>query len=215
MTNSLLAELQRRAQAIKSGRVAVPVPTYNGANTNSLDLALARCAAAEENLESARASARAVAKAQGVKISGLFSESRFIRRESGERWADEARAEGHEQGGKEMIAMYAKINAPPSPEYVALGRAVRAAVARGELKGFFGTPRGNTPADGKETEAAEEAAEAAAAAEVEARAKINAEKIFAAARLRDSGGPPLPEPTGKAKRILDAAKAAHRKQGDD
>jgi hypothetical protein len=73
------------------------VPSSNGGNTNSLDLALSRVSVAERNLEEARAATRAAAKREGVKLSGLFS-GQFIMRSTGERWADEARAEGHEAG---------------------------------------------------------------------------------------------------------------------
>jgi hypothetical protein len=219
--NSKLAELVARAAQIKAQGTAargngvshlhaVP-PAVDGM---MLDVALSKVADAEKALEAARSAARAAARAAGQKVSGLFSGSQFVNRSWAERIADEAREEGHEQGGKEMIAMYAKINAPPSPEFKALGDAVRKAIARGEFKGYFGIPRDGAEAP---SDAADDpdAAEAEAAARVEAEAKILAAKILAAAALRDSGGPPLPKPGPKAQRILDAARAAHRKVGDD
>ena len=92
---SKLAELQARARAIKS---SVILPSGNGANANSLDLALSRVAVAERNLEEARSAARAAARQSGVKISGLFSESLFVSRATAERWTDETRAESYEAG---------------------------------------------------------------------------------------------------------------------
>jgi hypothetical protein len=64
-------------------------------------------------------------------------------------------------------------------------------------------------------EAAEEAAEAEEQARITAEAKVKAEAILTAAALARAGGPPLPAPTGKAARIIAAAKKAHLKQGDD
>jgi hypothetical protein len=97
MTNpfSKLAELQARARAIRS---SVVVPTPNGVSSSSLDLALARCAAAEKNLEEARLAARTAARAAGRKAAGLFSDSQFVSRATAERWCDEARAEEFENG---------------------------------------------------------------------------------------------------------------------
>jgi hypothetical protein len=217
--NSKLAELIAKAEQIKAHGTAArgngvsrlhAVPTL-AVDGMMLNVALSKVAEAERVLEAARSAARAAARAAGQKVSGLFSGSQFVNRSWAERIADEARAEGHEQGGKEMIALYAKINAPPSPEYAALGRAVRAAVARGELKGWFGIPR-----DGDEAPSDPDAAEAAEQARIEAEAKILAEKILAAGeRARSDGSNERPPPTGKAKRILDAARAAHRKVGDD
>jgi hypothetical protein len=77
------------------------VPSGNGVTANSLDLALNRVRTAEENLESARAAARTAAKADGVKLEGLFSESRFVNRSWAERIADERGAESF-QNGKEF-----------------------------------------------------------------------------------------------------------------
>jgi hypothetical protein len=61
-----------------------------------------------------------------------------------------------------------------------------------------------------------DAAEAEAAAKVEAEAMVrtDADAILKAAELRDSGGPPLPKPTGLAGKIVAAAAKAHRKAGE-
>jgi hypothetical protein len=166
---------------------------------------------AEQALEGARAQVRAAARREGVKISGLFSESQFVMRGTSERWAEEARAEGHERGREEVVAAYKMLLAPPSGEFAALAQAVRKAIAAGGFKDILGKDQGGAPADAADAGAAE----AQEQARVTAEAKVRAEAILAAARLRDSGGPPLPAPTGKAKRILDAARAAHRKMGDD
>jgi hypothetical protein len=208
MANPLLDVLRARANAIKS-KSGVIVPSGNGVNANSLDLALARCATAEANLESARAAARTVARSAGVKISGLFSESQFVMRGTAERWADEARAEGRD----EMVALYTRINARPTPQEKAMGDAVRAAIARGAFRDILG--KGGAPADAAADLDPDALAEAEEQTRITAEAKAKAEQILAAARLRDAGGPRLPEPTGKAKRILDAAAKAHRRVGDD
>jgi hypothetical protein len=216
--NTKLTELIARAAQIKAQGMAargngvshlhaVQSPAVDGM---MLDVALSKVADAEKVLEAARSAARAAARAAGQKVSGLFSGSQFVNRSWAERIADEARAEGHEQGGKETIAMYAKINAPPPAEYKALGDAVRAAVARGELKGWFGKDKGGAPADAADLDAAE----AEEQARVEAEAKVRAAAILRAAALRDSGGPPLPEPApcSKAARIIAAGQK--RRRGD-
>jgi hypothetical protein len=206
---SKLAELQARARAIKSG--ASSVPTVNGESTSSLALGLARCAAAEANLESARVTARAAARREGVKISGLFSESQFVMRGTAERWTDEARAEGHEQGAKEITAAYKMMLAPPSGVFAALAVAVRKAIAAGGFKDILGRDKGGAPGAADDPDAAEVAEQA----RIMAEAKILAEKILAAGeRARSDGSNERPEPTGKAKRILDTAAKAHRR-GDD
>jgi hypothetical protein len=206
MANPFLDVLRARANALKS-KSGVIVPSGNGVNANSLDLALARCATAEANLESARATARAAAKASSVPIAGLFQSSRFVNRSWAERIADEARAEGRD----EMIALYKRLSEPPTPEEKAMGDAVRAAVRAGGFKSILGKDKGAAAVDDLD------AAEAEAAAKVEEEAKARAELILRAAALRDSGGPPLPEPApgSKAARILAAGRKAHQRQGDD
>jgi hypothetical protein len=170
-----------------------------------LDVALGKIAAIEKTLEAARDAARAAARRAGVSGSYLFEATSFIPRSSGRRWRDE----GIEQGKAEMIALYTRLNAPPSPEFKALGDAVRREIARGGFKSILGKDKGAVADD------PDALAEAEAEAKIMAEAKTTADAILAAARLRDAGGPPLPEPTGKAKRILDAARKAHRRQGDD
>jgi hypothetical protein len=66
----------------------------SGAGNTSLALLRQRLERAESELESARAAMRSAAAAAGIERAGLFSGSAFISRETGERWADEARREG-------------------------------------------------------------------------------------------------------------------------
>jgi hypothetical protein len=213
MTNpfSKLAELQARARALKPG--VSSVPTLNGASTSSLAFALARVAAAEANLESARVTARAAARQEGVKIVGLFEGSQFVWRATAERWRDE----GIERGREETTAAYKMLLAPPSGEFAELAAAVRRAIAAGGFKDYLGgKKKGEAPADAAADLDPDALAEAEAAAKVEAEAKILAAKILAAGeRARSDGSNERPAPTGRAKRILDVARAAHRRQGDD
>jgi hypothetical protein len=65
-----------------------------GGGTTSLASALAGVERAEAALAAARALARSAAKREGVAVRGLFEDSRFILRETGERWTDQARREG-------------------------------------------------------------------------------------------------------------------------
>jgi hypothetical protein len=206
MTNpfSKLAELQARARALKPG--VSSVPTVNGESTSSLAFALARVAAAEANLESARVTARAAARQEGVKIVGLFEGSQFVWRATAERWRDD----GIERGREETTAAYRILLAPPSGEFAELAAAVRRAIAAGGFKDYLGgKKKGEAPADAVDPDAAE----AEEQARIVAGAKDRAAQILAAARLRDAGGRPLPEPPAgsRAARILAASKAAHRK----
>jgi hypothetical protein len=99
--------------------------------------------------------------------------------------------------------MYARLNAPPSPEFKALGDAARAAIARGAFADIL---RGDGDASSSDSNND--------AAAVRAKAKAAA-IIRAGERARSDGSNERPEPTGKAKLILDATKKAHRKIGDD
>jgi hypothetical protein len=78
------------------------MPAIGG--TTSLASALVAVTRAEETLAAARALARSAAKREGVAVRGLFEESRFILRETGERWTDQARREGE----KAMIAIFSR-----------------------------------------------------------------------------------------------------------
>ena len=71
--------------------------TSGGGNT-SLALLQQRFDRAEAELEAARAAMRSAADSAGIKRAGLFSGSAFISRETGEKWADEARNEGWRAG---------------------------------------------------------------------------------------------------------------------
>jgi hypothetical protein len=74
-------------------RASVPSVGGNGAG-GSVSFALERVAVAEKNLQAAREAARAAARKAGVDLAGLFSESAFIARATGERWRDAGRREG-------------------------------------------------------------------------------------------------------------------------
>jgi hypothetical protein len=69
------------------------VPSIGG---TSLASALAEVARAEAGLAAARALARSAAKREHVAVRGLFENSRFVLRETAERWTDQARREGEE-----------------------------------------------------------------------------------------------------------------------
>jgi len=67
------------------------LPSFGG---TSLASALAGVERAEAALAAARALAKSAARREGVAVRGLFEDSRFILRETGERWTDQARREG-------------------------------------------------------------------------------------------------------------------------
>jgi hypothetical protein len=227
--NDKLAALIARAEQIKTQGTAArgngvsrlhvaPSPAVDGM---MLNVALGKVADAEKALEAARCAARAAARAAGQKVSGLFSGSQFVQRSWAERIADEAREEGANERNALLIKVF-KASSQPDPKYDGARRWAAEMLRRRRAAGFGDdvqlTPDQQTAllngtlAPAADPAAAEDAAEAAEQARIEAEAKIKAEAILAAARLRGSGGPPLPEPTGKAKRILDAAAKVHRKE---
>jgi hypothetical protein len=65
------------------------VPSIGG--VPSLTAALAAVERAEAALEAARIQARKAARREGTSTRGLFENSRYILRASGEKWVDEAR----------------------------------------------------------------------------------------------------------------------------
>jgi hypothetical protein len=171
-----------------------------------LTTALAEVDSIEKSLAAARSNARTAARRDGVSLSNLFGKTQFIARSTGERWRDEAL----EQGKAERDALFLRVAAAvanPDPRFAAVSRAMREGMARGAFNVILGETTSTTDDP--------DAAEAAEQARIEAEAKERAEAILAAAALRDAGGPPLPKPGPKAQRILDVARAAHRKVGDD
>jgi hypothetical protein len=84
----------------KNNRLAGVLNFRNGGSapsiggTTSLASALAGVERAEQALAAARALARSAAKREGHSVRGLFEDSQFILRATGERWADTARREG-------------------------------------------------------------------------------------------------------------------------
>lgn len=75
-----------------------PAISSIGSNNVSLAAALDRCRSAEAALDSARENARAAARREGKGTGALFAKSKYILRESGTKWADEARHEGFDAG---------------------------------------------------------------------------------------------------------------------
>jgi hypothetical protein len=76
------------------------VPSFGG--TSSLAAALSAVERAEAALAAARALAKAAAKREGVAVRGLFEDSQFILRATGEKWVDQARGEGKHEGVREL-----------------------------------------------------------------------------------------------------------------
>jgi hypothetical protein len=83
---------------VKLAALQSRVPSSNSGNANAVDFALSRVSIAERNLAEARDAARVAARQSGVPLANLFGKTQFVARSSGERWADEARAEGHAAG---------------------------------------------------------------------------------------------------------------------
>jgi hypothetical protein len=188
-----------------------------------LTTALGKVTEIEKALEAARDAARAAARRAGVSLSCLFENTAFIARSTGHRWRDE----GIEQGKAERDAVFLRVAEAvrnPDPRFAGVAQQLR----RMRI-GAGCSPTEDRPGDDERisrylrrgfdgaTAVADDpdAIEAEAQARIEAEAKLRAEAILRAAALRDSGGPPLPAPGRKAQRILDAARAAHRRMGDD
>jgi len=96
-----------RAQAGHGGVTHLHT-SVNRTLSATLDIALDRVATAEKVLEAARSDARSAARRAGVSLSHLFGECSFIKRETGERWRDEARAAGGEQRVREIVGIFAE-----------------------------------------------------------------------------------------------------------
>lgn len=75
-------------------------------NAPSLELFRQRMAKAETDLEAARDAMRGAADRAGIPRGGLMEGSRFILRTSGERWANEARADGIRQGRDHAFGLF-------------------------------------------------------------------------------------------------------------
>lgn len=86
-----------------------------GTTNVSLPAALDRVASAEAAVDSAREIARAAARAAGKRTGGLFASSKYILRESGIKWSDEARHEGFDAGFK-MCCKHFKMAFRPESE---------------------------------------------------------------------------------------------------
>ncbi len=101
-------------------------------NAPSLELLRQRMAKAEDALEAARAAMRAAADAAGIARGGLFEGSKFVLRTSGERWANEARAEGHREGHEWLAG---KLEAARDPNRERPFRLAGLALARAQREG--------------------------------------------------------------------------------
>lgn len=81
----------------------------------SLELLRQRMVKAEAELEASRNAMRTAADAAGIKRGGLFVGSRFIERTAGEKWAVEARREGHTTGIAWFAGAIERANDPNGP----------------------------------------------------------------------------------------------------
>jgi hypothetical protein len=194
-----------------------------GSRRTVLSVALGKIAEIERTLEVARDAARAAARRAGISGAYVFESTSFIPRSTGHRWKDQ----GIEQGHAERDAVFLKVAEAvrnPDPKYAGVANQLRRMrIAAGC------SPTEDRPGDGARIaaymsmkgpmrgEGAEPEADDldAIAAETEARAETTAAAILRAAAKARAVGPPMPEPTGKAARILAAARKAHRRMGDD
>jgi hypothetical protein len=205
--------------------------------TPSLASALAAFERAEAVLESARATARAAARREGVSVAGLFEGSSFIRRSTGERWADTARNEGWSAGHRflsdalsrsvstealdekspfrHLAKRLKQIRPEDWPEHVAKMRAVMNSAGprweRMRAAGYF---------EAIEAEDHERAAEIYREANPELFAQSKGEAILAAgrrARMSADAAGEVPEPKKGtlAAQILAAGRKARRPTGSD
>jgi hypothetical protein len=192
------------AQAVQMAQAAA---RSNGATQMSgLELARARVLKCETDLSAAREAMRVAAKQAGVSLANLFGDCSFTKRETGERWASEAREAGGEQRVREIVRAFSQ---PPNPALRAWGDKM---LRRRRAAGFaddatITADQWNTLLGGGEVTATDD---------LDTDAKATADAIIKAGeRARSSGEHERPVPTGKAKQILDAARKAHRRQGDD
>jgi hypothetical protein len=193
------------------------VPSIGG--TPSMASALAAFERAEAQLEAARAQARAAARREGRSVSGLFGESNFIRRSTGERWADTARNEGWSAGHRFLSdALSRSVSTEALDEkspFRHLAKRLkqpgamerqRAVAAKLEATGFQ---------DALDARDYDEAARILVQVRREEETgHVTGAAILKAAKDRRMGGPPVPEPPqgSFAQRVAAAAKKA---RGED
>lgn len=176
-----------------------------------LSAALAKVTEFETLLEAARNDARSAARRSGVKLSGLFSKSSFIRRETGERWADEAREEGAEERTR-VIADGLQAGRNPDPSFAPAREWAAEVLRRRRAAGIADDDKLTVDQyfalmDGKFV---------AADDDVEAAAKAKADAIIKAAAKRDAGGTvPFEKPSPAAQKILNAGAKRRRGLGED
>jgi hypothetical protein len=171
-------------------------PSLGGDGT-TLDAALVAVSRAEAALTAARALARSAAKREGVAVRGLFEDSTFILRASGEKWADTARREGE----KAMIAIFSRsVDTEAADETSPFHHLAR------RLKKI-------SPQDWPEHVAKMRAVVAGDYAP-ELSSQNKGEAILAAGRrARMSGSDERPQPEGLAAKIVAAGKRARTPTG--
>jgi hypothetical protein len=178
-------DMKKYSASIEAMRMAQAAARNGGATTiTGLELARSRVAKCESDLAAAREQMRGAAKAAGVKLGGLFAESLFVSRARAEEWCDTARDEGR----AETIAAYARILAPPTPEEMALGAAVRRAIAAGGFKSVLGGD------------------DAASLDSSNAAADLARRILAAGERARSTGENERPEPTGLPRAIVNSGR---------
>jgi hypothetical protein len=91
------------------------LPSLGG---TTLGAALVAVTRAEESLAAARALARSAAKREGVAVRGLFEDSRFILRATGERWTEQAREEGV-KAGCDLVVRGLRMDEDPPFQHLA------------------------------------------------------------------------------------------------
>jgi hypothetical protein len=186
------------------------VPSIGGVPT--LQAALAAVDRAEAQLEAARSAARAAAKREGKSVSGLFEDSKYILRASGERWADAAREEGVETGC-DLVVRGLRMSEDPPFQHIA--KRLKRNQAEGVQQVDLARHWAALDAAGFLTAARagdyEEAARIAVEVHREEAGKVTGERILAAgrrARMDGSHERPLPEKGTFAERVLAAGRKA-------
>jgi hypothetical protein len=158
--------------------------------TASLALLRQRFDRAESELTAARAAMRSAADAAGIERSGLFGESKFIPRSTGDAW----HAAGRRAGEKNMASVFTRTIAVDAMDENSRFHFLAKRLSRpGALR-----------------------AQQAEAASLDSQKRADL-ILAAAARSRHSGENerPMPSPDSVAGQILAAAKKAHRRMDDD
>jgi hypothetical protein len=182
--------------------------------TTSLASALAAVERAEAALAAARNLAKAVAKREGQSVRGLFENSRFVLRETAERWTDTARREGE----KNMAAIFTRDldteSADENSPFRHLAKRLKKMSSADWADHVARMHAARTNPRNEQARALVEAGEHDAAAVIYAEIfqGTKADRIVrAGARARMSADAEVPEPGGLAKKIIDAGR---RRRGE-